>query len=110
LLSFTPVQAVSTSLAALLLPVGLFAVMSYHRANLLSIKAAALMALGLLITSLIGAEIALALPASTLKQLYGVFLLYMGWRFAEPRKAWSDHQQVLRGESITPPVTAEAEV
>ncbi len=110
LLSFTPVQAVSTSLAALLLPVGIFAVISYHRANLLSIKAAGLMALGLLITSLIGAEIALALPASTLKQLYGLFLLYMGWRFAEPRKAWADRQTIQRGESIAAPVTAQAEV
>lgn len=110
LLNFSPVQAVSTSLAALMLPVGLFAVISYHRANLLSIKGAVLMALGLLITSLLGAEIALALPASTLKQLYGFFLLYMGWRFAEPRMAWADWQLIRSGGSVAAPGTAEEEI
>jgi uncharacterized protein len=107
-LAFTPVQAVSTSLAALLLPVGIFAVISYYRANLLSIRAAALIAVGLLITSLIGAEIALALPATTLKQVYGIFLWYMGWRFAEPRKVWAEQQKIRRGEVIEPAVSMEA--
>jgi uncharacterized membrane protein YfcA len=107
-LTFSPVQAVSTSLAALLLPVSIFAVYSYHRANLLSIRAALLIAAGLLITSLIGAEIALALPAATLKQIYGVFLLYMGWRFAEPRKVWAERQKIRRGEAIEPVVSTEA--
>jgi uncharacterized membrane protein YfcA len=107
-LAFSPVQAVSTSLAALLLPVGIFAVYSYYRANLLSTRAAALIAIGLLITSLIGAEIALALPATTLKQVYGVFLLYMGWRFAEPRKVWAEWQQIRRREAVAPAVSTEA--
>jgi uncharacterized protein len=92
LFAFTPVQAVSTSLAALLLPVGIFAVISYYRAGLLNIRTALLVSIGLLITTIIGAEIALNLPADTLKQLYGVFLLYMGWRFAEPRKMWRNYQ------------------
>lgn len=106
-LSFSPVQAVSTSLAALLLPVGIFAVYSYHRAKLLSIRAALLMALGLLITSVIGAQIALSLPADTLKQIYGIFLWYMGWRFAEPRKVWAERQQIRRGEAVEPAVATE---
>lgn len=92
LLSFSPVQAVSTSLAALLLPVGIFAVISYYRAGKLSIRASGLVAAGLLLTTLIGADIALNLPGDTLKQVYGVFLLYIAWRFAEPRKVWAEYQ------------------
>jgi uncharacterized protein len=110
LLQFTPVQAVSTSLAALLLPVAIFAVISYYRAKLLNIRTAALIAVGLLITTILGAEIALNLPADTLKQIYGVFLLYMGWRFAEPRKVWRAYRAGQNGTPAVKPalgITAE---
>lgn len=84
--AFTAVEAVATSLAALLLPVGIFAVGAYYRAGLMDVRGAALLALGLLVTNLLGAEIAISLPGDTLKQVYGAFLIVMGWRFAEPRK------------------------
>lgn len=89
-----PTQAIATSLAALLLPVGVFAVASYHRKKLLDMRSALLIAIGLLITAVVGAKIALNLPADTLKQVYGVFLVYMGWRFAEPRRAYAEYRAV----------------
>ncbi|MBC8098418.1 MAG: sulfite exporter TauE/SafE family protein [Armatimonadetes bacterium] len=106
LFSFTPVLAISTSLASMLLPVGIFAVLSYRRADLLSIRSAALIAAGLLITSFVGAAIALALPAETLKQAYGVFLILMSWRFAEPRKVYAEIQSRRAGVSIPKPPAA----
>lgn len=109
LFAFTPVQAVSTSLAALLLPVGIFAVISYYRAKLLNIRTALLVSVGLLITTIVGAEIALNLPADTLKQLYGVFLLYMGWRFAEPRKVWRNYQARQANTASKPAENTTAE-
>ena len=48
--------------------------------------AAVLIALGLVIATVLGAQIALNLPADILQRLYGLFLVYIGWRFAEPRK------------------------
>jgi uncharacterized membrane protein YfcA len=87
---FTTVEAISTSLAAILLPVGAFAVVAYWRAGLLEFRSAALIAIGLLITSWLGAEIAISLPADTLRRLYGLFLLYISWRFMEPRKVASE--------------------
>ena len=72
-LGFTTTQATSTSLTALLMPVAIFAVLQYHRQKLIDIRAAALIAIGLLITSWVGADIAIKLPAQTLKQVYGVF-------------------------------------
>ncbi len=98
-LGFEIIEATSTSLGALLLPVGVFAVIQYYRAGLLKVPQAALVALGLLITSWVGAEIAISLPADTLRQAYGVFLLYVAWRMAEPRQMWAE----FRDEN--PPVT-----
>lgn len=85
-LGFTPITAVATSLAALLLPVGVLAVIAYYRQGLIDFKSSALIAIGLLTTTIFGVEIALFLPPDTLAQVYGLFLIYVGWRFVEPRK------------------------
>ncbi len=90
-LGLTTTSAIATSLAALLMPVGILAVSAYYRAKLFDVRAAALIAFGLLITSALGALGALALDninPALLRQVYGLFLLVMGWRFAEPRKFW----------------------
>lgn len=109
-LGFTPVSAIATSLAALLLPVGIFAVLAYHRQRLVDVRSAALIALGLLLTTFFGAAITLSLPADTLKQLYGVFLLVMGWRFAEPRKFLRERQGKAVASSTPSVTTASAHV
>lgn len=85
LLGFDLASATGTSLAALLMPVALFAVIAYHRAGKLHIPTAVWIAIGVIGGSWAGAELALSLPARTMQQLYGIFLLYAGWRFAEPR-------------------------
>lgn len=90
LFGFTLPQAVGTSLAALLMPVGAFAVIAYYRAGKLRLNVAVPVALGLIGGGLVGARLALSLPTSTLQQLYGLFLLYASWRFAEPRKWWAE--------------------
>ncbi|MBE2267205.1 MAG: sulfite exporter TauE/SafE family protein [Anaerolinea sp.] len=79
-------RAVGTSLAALLLPVSIFAVLEYYRAGKLRIRTSALVAVGLIVGGYFGAQLALGLPVGTLQRLYGAFLLYASWRFAEPRK------------------------
>jgi hypothetical protein len=83
LLGFSLVQGVATSLAALLLPVAFFGAREYYRKGLLDVRAALIIAVGLAITSLVGAQIALNLPAATFQQAYGVFLLIMGARFLD---------------------------
>jgi len=65
----------------LLLPVSAGAVISYYRAGLLDVGAATLVAIGLVGGSFLGAKIALGLPSSTVKQLYGIFLVVVGLRF-----------------------------
>jgi len=85
-LGFALQQATGTSLGALLMPVGIFAVFEYYRANKINVRAAAWIAAGLVLGAIGGANIAVNLPSDTLRQIYGVFLLYASWRFVEPRK------------------------
>lgn len=90
-LHFTAPEAISTSLAALLLPVSILGVLTYYRAKLIDIRAALIIALGLTLTNAFGALLTLWLDdinPDLMKQLYGVFLLYMSWRFVEPRRLY----------------------
>ena len=80
-LAFSAKTAVATSLAALLLPVGIFAVIEYHRKGLVDLRASLLIAVGLFTTTLLGAQITLALPDTLFKQAYGVFVIIIGLRF-----------------------------
>jgi uncharacterized membrane protein YfcA len=100
LFSFGLKQAVGTSLAAQMLPVSLFAVIAYYRAGKLKISTAAWVAAGLVFGSTTGARIALGLDTHTLQQLYGVFLLYMAWRFFEPRKFIAERRGVIAPKPI----------
>lgn len=83
-LGMTQTEANGTSLAALLLPVGIFAVLSYSRNGLLIWRVSLIIALGLLAGGYLGAELAQAMNPTLLLGLYGVFLLYTGWRMADP--------------------------
>jgi uncharacterized membrane protein YfcA len=112
-LAFTIHQATGTSLAALLLPVGIFAVIEYYRKGYLSVSNAALISGGLFAGSWFGARIALGLETFTLQRIYAVFLLYVFWRFTEPIKWFNEIQaksKAKEGETSKPkePETPQA--
>ena len=88
---FSIVEANGTSLAALLLPVGILAVISYYKAGLINIKISALVATGLIIGVIAGSKIALSIPVSGLKFIYGLFLLYVSWNFMKPLELWNKY-------------------
>ncbi len=95
-------SAVGTSLGALLMPVGIFAVIAYYRAGKFKLRTAAWVAFGLIFGSWIGAKLAFGLPVKTVQILYGIFLLYASWRFTEPRK-WL--AEIRHGAPPAPPAT-----
>jgi hypothetical protein len=68
-------MAQGTSIAALLLPVGILAAMKYHQAGNVNIKFAVFMALGFLVGGYIGAVIAQPIPDEILRKLFGIYLL-----------------------------------
>lgn len=86
LFGFELQKAIGTSLGVLIFPVSFFAVLAYYRAKKLQIRPAAWIAVGLVGGGVAGAQVALNLPTSTLQRIYGIFLIWVGWRFIEPRK------------------------
>ena len=72
---FSQQQAQGTSLATLLLPIGLLAVWKYHNAGHVNIKAAAFMAAGFFFGGLLGAVLAEKISGIWLQRSFGVFLL-----------------------------------
>ena len=78
--AFSQKQAVGTSLAMLLPPIGLFAVMAAYKAGNVSIPAAAMLAGGFLSGGVIGGMVSNApwMPDVFLRRLFAVFLLYVG--------------------------------
>ena len=74
-------EAIGTSLAALLLPCTLPAVLSYYRVGQVNIMAAAIIAAGLLIGAYAGSLVTLELPDLAVKRVFGVFLLIIAVRY-----------------------------
>ena len=85
------IEANGTSLAALLLPVGIFAVIAYYRAGFINIKIGLMVAAGLLIGVIFGSLLALSLQTSILKLCYGFFLLYVCWSFFKPKELFDKY-------------------
>lgn len=75
LLGFGQHQAQGTSLAVLLLPVGIFAVMNYHRAGQLDWKVALVIGAGFVLGSYFGSRWALGIDPGTVKKIFGVFMI-----------------------------------
>jgi uncharacterized protein len=70
-------DANATSLAAMLLPVGVFGVINYYKAGYVNIKDSLWISLGLLFGSFFGAEVAVSIQASLLSKLYAAYILYV---------------------------------
>ncbi|MCB9171004.1 MAG: sulfite exporter TauE/SafE family protein [Flavobacteriales bacterium] len=68
-------HAQGTSLAVLLLPVGILAVMNYYRAGTVDIKAAALIAVAFVAGGYLGSRWSLALPEIAVKRVFGALML-----------------------------------
>jgi uncharacterized membrane protein YfcA len=75
-------QAAGTSLAALLLPVGILGALEYWRAGQVDVRVAVVVAVGLLIGAYIGARLALALPSDVVQRAFGILLVIVGVRLA----------------------------
>lgn len=75
MLGMTQHEAQGTSLAVLLLPVGILAVMNYHRSGNLDWKYALIIAVAFILGGYFGSKISLALPADTVRKIFGVVML-----------------------------------
>ncbi|MDD4149068.1 MAG: sulfite exporter TauE/SafE family protein [Bacteroidales bacterium] len=71
-------QAQGTSIAFLLLPVGILAFMNYYRAGYINIKFAAILAAAFVIGGYFGSKVALNIPDTNLKKVFAVFIILVG--------------------------------
>ena len=67
--------ASGTSLASLLLPVGLLGALEYYRRGQVNVAYAAIIAAGLFVGALVGAQLAGGMSDTMLRRGFGVFLL-----------------------------------
>ncbi len=81
LVGFSIKPAVGTSLAALLLPVGILGAIEYYRQGNVNVTAAIIIAIGLFIGAFFGAKITLALPELLVKRAFGLLLLTLAIRY-----------------------------
>ncbi len=84
LANFPLIKATGTSLAAILLPVGILGVIAYYRARLIDIRGSIFIAVGMVLSVIIGAWLAHTLPAGLVQKLYALFCLYVSWTFIQP--------------------------
>lgn len=75
LFGFKELEAIGTSLAALIPPVGLLGAAEYYRNGFINIRSAALIAAGLFCGTLIGAKIVIGLPPIVIRRIYASFLI-----------------------------------
>lgn len=73
--AFTQHQAQGTTLAVLVLPVGLLAAFQYWKAGNINIPVAMLICIGFFIGGFIGGGIVQNVPEAVLKKMFGIFLL-----------------------------------
>lgn len=88
-LGFSQVEAQGTSLAAMLLPVGILGVLRYKKAGIWNYKASLIIALGLFLGGYPGARLALSINVVWLKLFFALFLFYIALRFIEPKKNYN---------------------
>jgi len=75
---FSQTQAQGTTLAMMIPPIGLLAVMEYYKQGQINWKVAAFLCAGFFIGGMIGAKICLALPKVLLQKIFGMVLLLIG--------------------------------
>jgi uncharacterized protein len=73
-------EALGTSLAALIPPVGLLGALEYYRNGHINIKFAGLIALGIFVGAYFGARLVMPLPPVLIRRLYAGFLLVIAAR------------------------------
>lgn len=75
LVKMKQLEALGTSLAALIPPVGLLGAIEYYRNGYINLKFAALIALGLFLGAFFGAKLMISLPVGAVRKMYAVFMI-----------------------------------
>ncbi len=78
LFGLTQAQAQGTTIALLVLPIGILAAWNYYAAGLVNFKIVAFVAIGFFIGGFIGSKFAVQVQTEVLQKIFGVVLLVIG--------------------------------
>ena len=92
-------DANATSLAAMLLPVGVFGVINYYKAGYINVKDSLWIALGLFGGSFFGAELAVSLDVNLLAKLYAAYLLWIAVGYFNIPSYFSRNKNKIKTQS-----------
>lgn len=81
LLEFTPSKAIGTSLASMLLPVGILAVWRYSKVGDVDLRVATAIAVGILLFAFVGAHVGLSVGGTWVSRGFGLLLVAVGMKF-----------------------------
>jgi len=71
-------QAQGTSLGVLLFPIGILAVLNYHKAGFINFKFVFILVVSFVVGGYLGSLISVNLPEQVLKRLFGLLMLLVG--------------------------------
>lgn len=74
-IGFSQKTAQGTSLALILLPVGILAVLQYYKQGHVDLRIVCLLAIGFVAGSFFGSKIALSLPQDTVKKIFAILMI-----------------------------------
>lgn len=89
-IGFSQKTAQGTSLAMIMLPVGIFGVLQYYKQGHVDFKIVGILAIGFLAGSFFGSKIALSISQETLKKVFAVLMIIIAIKMLfldKPKKA-----------------------
>ena len=95
-------DANATSLAAMLLPVGILGVWAYYKAGMINVKESLWIAFGLFLGSFIGGELAINISEDLLTKLYAGILFYIALSYFDIKSLFKKKQPII--DEVKPPI------
>ena len=95
-IGFSQKTAQGTSLALIMLPVGIFGVIQYYKQGHVDYRIVGLLAIGFLVGSFFGSKLALTISQETLKKLFAVLMIVIAIKMLfldKPKKTTDETKQ-----------------
>ncbi len=100
-IGFSQRMAQGTSLAIMLLPIGLLAVIQFYKAGYVDIKVSAIIAFAFFIGSYFGSKIALTVSQDVLKKCFAILLFIVAIKMLFFDKSKPFHENINNNEKST---------
>lgn len=99
IVGFSQFQAQGTSLALIMFPVGILAVIQYYKKGYINFNYVALLALGFIIGGYLGSKLALNIKQETVKKIFAILMLIIAIKMLfidKPKTAPAEKEQPVQ--------------